>query len=97
MTKPIRIKRILLTEKNDGVHITTEVKYLHNENMPANTKYWLDKDGQFHRDDGKPALITKMGSYHWYYHGIRHRDNNNPAIIYCDGSKRWYKNGKKII
>jgi len=93
MTKPILIRRELLIEKHDKSYIVTNFKSINGCRFPLYTKYWLDEEGCFHRDNDKPALITKMGSYHWYYHGIRHRENNKPASIYFNGEKEYYKNG----
>ena len=96
MTKPILIRRELLIEKHDGSHFNIKNKYVNNINLSRNTKYWLDEEGHFHRDNDKPAIISDMGSRHWYQHGKIHRDGGKPAIIYCNGEKMWYQYGRLI-
>ena len=32
-------------------------------------KYWYDKDGKLHRDDGPTAVFRDVGSVYWYIHG----------------------------
>lgn len=60
------------------------------------TKYWYNSNGEFHRDNDKPAAIYHNGAKWWYQNGLRHRDNDQPAIIYASGSKEWWLNGKFI-
>jgi hypothetical protein len=54
-------------------------------------KRWF-KDGQIHRDNDEPAVITSNGAQHWYQNGQLHRDDG-PALICPYGSQHWYKNG----
>ena len=56
------------------------------------TKYWYNKEGQYHCVDG-PAVIYKCGDKFWYLNGKRHRENG-PAIELNNGDKYWYLNGK---
>lgn len=59
----------------------------------SGNKYWY-KNGNLHRDDDLPALISLNGTYEsWYKNGNLHRDNDLPAIIFSNGGKKWYKNG----
>ena len=55
-------------------------------------KIWKNAEGQIHRDDDLPAVITLNGYYTWYQNGKRHRDNDLPAMIYPDGSWVWCQN-----
>jgi len=70
------------------------------EPAPIIDKYgnqrWRNKDGQLHRDNDMPAVITKSGGKYWYINGEQHRDNDLPAVIFADGTKYWYKNGELI-
>jgi len=59
------------------------------------TMFWY-KNGNYHRDKDKPAIIYSDGDMYWYKNGIQHRENDNPAIIYSDGSMTWFENGKLI-
>jgi len=53
------------------------------------------KNGQLHRDEDKPAVISryfldtdkKKWSYYWYKNGSLHRDDDNPAVIVYNGIK----------
>ena len=79
--------RELLTEKFDKPSYSWAIS-------PA--KVWENKEGQFHRDDDKPAIICDDGSRFWYKNGKLHRNNGKPAIIAFDGSMCWLKKGKII-
>jgi antitoxin component YwqK of YwqJK toxin-antitoxin module len=58
-------------------------------------EYWY-KNGQLHRDNDLPAVISSKGSYEsWYKNGNLHRDNDLPAVMSLKSAYRcWYKNGK---
>jgi hypothetical protein len=47
-----------------------------------------------HRDDDKPALISKWKILEWYRHGGLHRDNA-PARIVVGHSWVWFQDGKE--
>jgi hypothetical protein len=51
------------------------------------------KNGQYHRDGDKPAVIGATGTLIWWKNGQVHRDGDMPAVILADGSLEWYKNG----
>lgn len=53
------------------------------------------KNGQAHRDDNLPAMITEDGDKAWVQFGDFHRDDDKPAIIYVGGRKEWWRNGKR--
>jgi len=59
--------------------------------LEGKDKVWRNKNGLYHRDYDKPAIIYADGSQHWYQNDKRHRDNDQPAIIYADGTQVWYK------
>ena len=55
------------------------------------TQSWYDGEGEFHRDDGLPAIVTERGGQCWYVHGLLHRGGGLPAVIYNDGREEfWY-------
>lgn len=54
------------------------------------------KNGQFHRDDDKPAYEFIGVFKKWYKNGKLHRAGGKPAVEYTDGYKSWYKNGVLI-
>jgi hypothetical protein len=58
------------------------------------TERWHNKDGKFHREDDKPAVIFANGNQFWYVNGKRHRVGG-PAVISHNGSQFWYLNGKR--
>ena len=53
------------------------------------------KNGELHRDNDLPAVITSSGWHKWYQNDVLHRDNNLPAAIRPNGFKEWYKNDVK--
>lgn len=55
-------------------------------------KFWRDKNGEFHREDG-PAIEFANGDVKWYRHGVIHRDGG-PAYQDSKGAEVWYSNGK---
>jgi len=57
-------------------------------------KIWRNKNGQLHRDNDKPAVISDNGTQYWYKEGQLHRDHDKPAVIYANGTQEWYKEGK---
>jgi len=65
------------------------------EKYTSGNKYWY-KNGLYHRDNNKPAMVYNNGSMFWYKNGKLHRENDLPAIIYSDGTMAWYINGKFI-
>jgi hypothetical protein len=52
---------------------------------------WL-KNGRFHRDDDKPAILNER-RLEWYKNDKLHRDGDKPAEIGADGILGWRKNG----
>jgi len=60
-------------------------------------KTWRNKEGQIHRDNDQPAIISSNGTQLWYKKGKCHRDNDKPAVIYADGAKYWFKEGVEYI
>lgn len=46
-----------------------------------------------HREDDRPAVITRKGTKEWWVNGKRHRENDRPAIIDSHGKQMWYKSG----
>ena len=61
------------------------------------TKYWLNSERQYHRDNDLPAVICSYcGWCEWYQNGKQHRDNNLPARICSDGDCEWWIDGKWI-
>ena len=57
------------------------------------TVRWFNYQGDIHRDDDAPAVISNSGRQEWYKNGLPHR-TNGPAIVYPNGDAFWYKNGK---
>lgn len=53
------------------------------------------KDGVFHRDGDKPAIITWNGTKYYYKNGKLHRDGLKPAVDEPRGIKIWFKNGQR--
>lgn len=54
--------------------------------------YWLNNNNELHRDEDKPAFISKRGQQEFYQHGKLHRGNNLPALIAPNGFRSWYTN-----
>lgn len=54
------------------------------------SKYWYNKQRQWHRTAG-PAVEYKSGNKRWYLNGHRHR-TDGPAVEFTNGDKRWYEN-----
>jgi len=83
--------------------IKYEVKEGYYPNGKIQYQYWY-RDGQWHRDDDKPAYIGyyesgKIEWQYWYKNGQWHRNNDKPACIkYYENGKiewqHWYKNGQ---
>jgi len=61
----------------------------------SGTMAWF-KDGNYHRDKDKPAIIYSNGDIAWFKNGEYHREKDKPAIIYSNGSMTWFENGKLI-
>ena len=57
---------------------------------------YYNKDGQYHRDNDLPAVISARGQKEWYVNGLRHRANGLPAIESETGYKRFFENGKRV-
>jgi antitoxin component YwqK of YwqJK toxin-antitoxin module len=70
-----------------------QLKLLETYELKNGAQYWY-KNGEIHRDNNLPAIITSDGSQCWYQNGEIHRDNNLPAIITSDGTQCWYQNGE---
>jgi hypothetical protein len=73
----------LMASYNDGSH---SKKYING------SLEWV-KNGEWHRDDDKPAVIGAGGLQAWIKNGLAHRDGDKPAWIWDDGTLTWYKNG----
>ena len=56
-------------------------------------KFWTNKYGDYHRENGLPAVEYVSGSNFWYKNGKLHRDNGLPAMEWSNGDKSWWKNG----
>jgi len=66
---------------------------------PDGTKYWKDKKGRYHREDG-PAIVWLDGSKFWYFDGLCHR-TDGPAVERAKSStwpasKEWRIRGKSL-
>ena len=59
-------------------------------------KFWLNSEGQLHRDNDLPAVITLNGYHAWWQNGKCHRDNDLPAVIDINGYCVWYQHDGKI-
>ena len=57
------------------------------------TKYWFNKQGQRHREDG-PAVVWSDGCKEWWLNSRPHR-LDGPAVIFADGTKAWFLNGQR--
>ena len=53
------------------------------------------KDGKFHRDGDKPAVIYSDGTKFYYKNGKKHRDGDKPAALDLNGYEAYYKNGER--
>ena len=80
-------------EYNDGIKTWYKNGLLHVVEYANRDKYYHNKDGFLHREDG-PAVECN-GSIFWYLNGLLHREDG-PAIEYSDGIKKWYKKGKLL-
>jgi len=57
-------------------------------------KVWKNKDGQFHRDGGLPAIEFANGNKFYYKNGKNHRDGVDlPAIEFANGDRSYFRNG----
>lgn len=52
------------------------------ETTQYGTLIWRDENGEYHRDDDKPAIMCHQGYNAYYNHGKYSRENNKPAIEY---------------
>ena len=59
------------------------------------TKVWKNSEGQWHRDNDLPAIITLNGYHAWYKNDYHHRDNDLPAVMSSDGYYAWWKEDTK--
>ena len=75
----------LLAQYKDGSH-TMQNKY---------GLYWENKNGEWHRDGDKPAILDALGYLAWLQNGKLHRDGDNPAKIWPDGTLEWWQNDKR--
>jgi hypothetical protein len=60
--------------------------------MTNTTKFWRNKQRQFHRLDG-PAVEYTNNLKYWYVNGKRHREDG-PAVEWITGHKEWWVKGK---
>lgn len=61
------------------------------------TWYWKNCRGDYHRDDGGPAVIDEGdGSMTWYVGGVRQRSDGGPVEIDAGncGKAVWERNGR---
>ena len=56
-------------------------------------KEYKNDQGQYHREDGRPAITHPNGTQYWWINGQLHRIDG-PAIIYPDETQAWCLNGK---
>jgi hypothetical protein len=73
----------LMASYNDGSHTK---KWDHS------TLMWY-KNGVYHRDGDKPAVIH-VDTLSWWKNGKCHRDDEKPAWIDANGPIEWLKNGQ---
>jgi hypothetical protein len=64
----------------------------HTEKYSDGTLDW-SKNGKWHRDGDKPAVIYRNGTLVWCKNSVYHRDGDKPAWIGADGVLEWWKNG----
>lgn len=57
--------------------------------------YWL-KNGVYHREDDKPAVVNADGSKEWYWAGNRHRENGEAAVISFYGEEQYWEHGIRL-
>jgi hypothetical protein len=74
----------LMAQYKDGTHTYKSA---------GSTLYW-EKNGQYHRDNDKPAIISAAGRLEWQQNGDRHRDGDRPARIFANGHLEWHQNNK---
>lgn len=76
----------LMAEYRDGSHTREDSGGL----------YWQNKNGEWHRDGDRPAIIwAENSSLFWCQHGQLHR-RHGPSVIYLDGALEWWWLGKRI-
>ena len=68
------------------------MSYTREVDKHGTTRYY--KNGKYHRDGDKPAVIWSDGTTRYYKNGELHRDGDEPAVIYPHGTKEYYKNGE---
>jgi hypothetical protein len=56
--------------------------------------WWLDAEGQPHRDYDLPSAISEDGDFWWSQHGISHRDGALPAFVDARGRQEWWVHGQ---
>ena len=56
-------------------------------------KCTINKQGEHHSFDDKPAIEFYSGTKYWYQNGQFHREDK-PAIEWIDGDRNWYQNGQ---
>jgi hypothetical protein len=69
-----------------------EIKVQNPEIDYYGNKFWRNKKGELHRDDG-PAIERANGSKSWYQNGQLHR-LDGPAMEIINGDKYWCQNDK---
>lgn len=57
--------------------------------------HWLDRNGEWHREDDLPCYEDSVGNREWWIHGERHRDGGRPAVENADGSRDWWTRGRR--
>lgn len=55
---------------------------------------WTNDEGQNHREDDLPAIITSEGTRKWYVNGKLHREGGLPAVEWRDGTMSWWIDGQ---
>jgi len=87
--------RFVIIEKFEG-----RIKLGTNNDNKLEYIRFLNKDGEMHRDNGNPSVITE-DVIMWHKNGKLHRKNNKPAIIrHCSKEKysySWFQNTEDFI
>lgn len=81
----------------DTLSITLPNGDRHCDNGPAiiycgGTEEWY-QDGECHRDNGLPAVVTRDWAMGWYKRDLLHRENGLPAVILGSGHQEWSREG----
>ena len=87
-------KRIMLDQEILWFYLNKiRLKLLETYKIEYEDQIW-SKNGEIHRDNDLPAVVTRSGILCWYKNGKVHRDNDLPAVKYPSGTQMWYQNGR---